>query len=158
MKVSDILRVKGNTLFTVTPEESLANALRTMAELDIGSLVVMNHGEVAGMLTFREVIQAVVRNNGTVGTSLVGTVMDDFPLTCTPDTELDEVRRMMLQRHARYLPVMSQKTLMGVISFYDVAKAVVDSQDFENRMLKAYIRDWPVGEGDEPPTAAAPPQ
>jgi CBS domain-containing protein len=65
---------------------------------------------------------------------------------------------MMLARHARYLPVMSQKTLMGVISFYDVAKAVVDSQDFENRMLKAYIRDWPVGEGDEPPTAGAPPQ
>ena len=51
---------------------------------------------------------------------------------------------MMLQRHARYMPVMEQRTLMGVISFYDVAKAVVDSQDFENRMLKAYIRDWPV--------------
>ena len=118
----------------------------------------MSHGELAGMLTFREVIQAVVRNGGTVGTSLVRTVMDDFPLTCTPETELDEVRRMMLARHARYLPVMSQKTLMGVISFYDVAKAVVDSQDFENRMLKAYIRDWPVGEGDEPPTAGAPPQ
>jgi hypothetical protein len=46
------------------------------------------------------------------------------------------------------MPVVSQRTLMGVISFYDVAKAVVDSQDFENRMLKAYIRDWPVE--DEP--------
>jgi CBS domain-containing protein len=158
MKVSDILRVKGGTLYTVTPEETLANALRTMAESDIGSLCVMSHGELVGMLTFREVIQAVVRNGGTVGTSIVRTVMDDFPLTSTPETELDEVRRMMLARHARYLPVMSQKTLMGVISFYDVAKAVVDSQDFENRMLKAYIRDWPVGEGDEPPTAAAPPQ
>jgi CBS domain-containing protein len=158
MKVIDILRVKGGTLFTVTPDETLANALRTMAELDIGSLCVMSRGELAGMLTFREVIQAVVRNGGAVGTTLVRTVMDDFPLTCTPETELDEVRRMMLQRHARYLPVMSQKTLMGVISFYDVAKAVVDSQDFENRMLKAYIRDWPVGEGDEPPTATAPPQ
>jgi hypothetical protein len=54
--------------------------------------------------------------------------------------------------------VMTEKTLMGVISFYDVAKAVVDSQDFENRMLKAYIRDWPVGEGDEPNTLASPPQ
>lgn len=158
MKVIDILRVKGGTLYTVTPEESLAHALRTMAEMDIGSLVVMSHGDLAGMLTFREVIQAVVRNGGTVGTSIVRTVMDDFPLTCTPETELDEVRRMMLQRHARYMPVMSQKTLMGVISFYDVAKAVVDSQDFENRMLKAYIRDWPVGEGDEPATTAAPPQ
>jgi CBS domain-containing protein len=146
MKVSDILRVKGNTLYTVTPEEPLADALRTMAEMDIGSLVVMSHGEVAGMLTFREVIQAIVRNGGSVGSSVVRTVMDDFPLTCTPETELDEVRRMMLQRHARYMPVMTQKTLMGVISFYDVAKAVVDSQDFENRMLKAYIRDWPVDE------------
>ena len=64
-------------------------------------------------------------------------------------TEIDEVRRMMLGRHARYMPVLDQLTLMGVISFYDVAKAVVDSQDFENRMLKAYIRDWPV---DEPGT------
>ena len=158
MKVSDILRVKGGTLFTVTPDETLAHALRVMAESDIGSLCVMSHGELAGMLTFREVIQAVVRNGGTVGTSIVRSVMEDFPLTCTPETELDEVRRMMLARHARYLPVMSQKTLMGVISFYDVAKAVVDSQDFENRMLKAYIRDWPVGEGDEPPTAGAPAQ
>jgi CBS domain-containing protein len=158
MKVSDILRVKGGTLYTVTPEEALATALRDMAEMDIGSLCVMSHGELVGMLTFREVIQAVVRNGGAVGTTIVRTVMDDFPLTCTPETELDEVRRMMLARHARYLPVMSQKTLMGVISFYDVAKAVVDAQDFENRMLKAYIRDWPVGEGDEPPTASAPPQ
>ena len=149
MKVSDILRVKGSTLFTITPEEPLAEALKTMAGLDIGSLVVMSNGELAGMLTFREVIKAVVRNGGAVGTGTVGTVMDDFPLTCAPDTELDEVRRMMLQRHARYLPVMEQRTLMGVISFYDVAKAVVDSQDFENRMLKAYIRDWPVEEAEE---------
>lgn len=150
MKVSDILRVKGNTLFTVTPEEPLADALRTMAEMDIGSLVVMSHGELAGMLTFREVIKAIVRNGGQVGQTTVRTVMDDFPLTCTPETEIDEVRRMMLQRHARYMPVMDDKTLMGVISFYDVAKAVVDGQDFENRMLKAYIRDWPVDEEPAP--------
>jgi CBS domain-containing protein len=149
MKVSDILRVKGGTLYTITPEEPLADALRTMADLDIGSLVVMSHGDFVGILTFREVIQAVVRNGGAIGDTVVRTVMDDFPLTCTPETELDEVRRMMLQRHARYLPVMDQQTLMGVISFYDVAKAVVDSQDFENRMLKAYIRDWPVEEAEE---------
>ncbi len=130
-----------------------------MADLDIGSLVVMNHGELAGMLTFREVIKAVVRNGGAVGTATVREVMDDVPLTCTPDTEIDEVRRMMLQRHARYMPVMNESTLMGVISFYDVAKAVVDAQDFENRMLKAYIRDWPVGRGRRAqPTAGAPPQ
>jgi CBS domain-containing protein len=146
MKVSDILRVKGGTLYTVTPDQRLHEAVNVMSERDIGSLVVMDHGELTGMLTFREVIQAVVKNGGALGGTLVRSVMDDHPLTCTPETEIDEVRRMMLGRHARYMPVMSQRTLMGVISFYDVAKAVVDGQDFENRMLKAYIRDWPVEE------------
>ena len=148
MKVSDILRVKGGTLFTVSPDHSLQEALITMSERDIGSLVVMDHGDLTGMLTFREVIVALVKNGGSVGNTTVRGAMDDHPLTCTPDTEIDEVRRMMLERHARYMPVMTKRTLMGVISFYDVAKAVVEGQDFENRMLKAYIRDWPVGEAE----------
>jgi CBS domain-containing protein len=146
MKVSDILRVKGNTLYTVTPEEPLANAINVMAEKDIGSLVVMERGELVGMLTFREVILCIVKNGGAVGNALVGSAMDDHPVTCTSETELDEIRRIMLERHARYMPVLDRRMLMGVISFYDVAKAVVDSQNFENRMLKAYIRDWPGGE------------
>ncbi|WP_298923942.1 CBS domain-containing protein [uncultured Ramlibacter sp.] len=150
MKVSDILRVKGSTLYTVTPDEPLATAIDAMAEKDIGSLVVMDHGDLVGMLTFREVIVCIVKNGGVVGSTLVRTAMDDHPLTCTAETELDEVRRMMLERHARYMPVMDRRMLMGVISFYDVAKAVVDSQNFENKMLKAYIRDWPET-GDETP-------
>jgi CBS domain-containing protein len=154
MKVSDILRVKGGTLFTVTPDSPLSEAVVAMSERDIGSLVVMDGGELTGMLTFREVIQAVVKGGGSLGAAVVRSVMDDHPLTCTPETEIDEVRRMMLGRHARYLPVMSQRTLMGVISFYDVAKAVVDGQDFENRMLKAYIRDWPVEEPKDEQTSS----
>ena len=149
MKVADILRVKGSTLYTATPDEELAGATGLMAEKDIGSLVVMEHGELVGMLTFREVIKTLVTNGGSIGTSSVRSAMDDAPLTCTMETELDEVRRMMLERHARYLPVMDKKMLMGVVSFYDVAKAVVDSQNFENKMLKAYIRDWPDMEADQ---------
>ncbi len=151
MKVSDILRVKGSTLYTIPPSQPLATAVTTMSAMDMGSLVVMEHGDLVGMLTFREVIAAVVKNGGTVGTSLVRSVMDDAPLTCTPETDMDEVRRMMLQHHARYMPVLERRTLMGVISFYDVAKAVVDAQDFETRMLKAYIRDWPVADGEAAP-------
>ena len=143
MKVSDILRVKGSTLFTITPDDPLADAVTVMAEKDIGSLVVMEHGDLVGMLTFREIILTLQANGGTVGSTSVRKAMDDAPLTCTAETELDEVRRMMLDRHARYMPVMDKRMLMGVISFYDVAKAVVDSQNFENKMLKAYIRDWP---------------
>ena len=78
----------------------------------------------------------------------------DVVLSCS--YMVDEVRRIMLGRHARYTPVVSDRTLMGVISFYDVARAVVDSQDFENRMLKAYIRDWPVESRDELPSSQKP--
>ena len=146
MKVSDILRVKGNTLYTVTPDEPLKESLAVMAERDIGSLVVMEHGDLVGMLTFREVIVTIVGNGGQIGGTSVRKAMDDAPVTCTLETELDEIRRIMLERHARYMPVMDKGMLMGVISFYDVAKAVVDSQNFENKMLKAYIRDWPAEE------------
>ncbi len=149
MKVSDILRVKGGTLYTATPEDLLSNAMKVMAENDIGSLVVMSNSKVVGMLTFREVIQTIVKNGGTAGTTTVWKSMDNGPLTCTMETELDEVRRMMLDRHARYMPVLDKMMLMGVISFYDVARAVVDGQNFENKMLKAYIRDWPAGDETE---------
>lgn len=143
MKVSDILRVKGHALYTITPEDSLADAARIMSEKDIGSLVVMSHERVVGILTFREVIEATVRNGGSFGTTTVYRAMNAGPLICTLETELDEVRRMMVDHHARYLPVIDKQMLQGVISFYDVAKTVVDRQDFENRMLKAYIKDWP---------------
>ena len=146
MKVSDILRLNGTTLYTTTPLAPLVEAVQTMADHDLGSILVMDHGDLVGILTFREVILALNVNGGVLGQATVRSAMDDHPLTCSPDTELDEVRRMMLERHARYLPVLNKRELMGVVSFYDVAKAVVDSQNFENQMLKAYIRDWPSEE------------
>ena len=155
MKVSDILRVKGNTLYTATPDEPLAHAVAVMAEKDLGSLVIMEYGDLVGMLTFREVIQMLVKNGGSLGTTIVRTAMDDAPMTCTNETDIDEVRRMMLGSHARYMPVMDNRMLMGVISFYDVAKIVVDTQNFENKMLKAYIHDWPE-EGAAAAAALAP--
>ena len=144
MKVSEILQVKGNILYTVTPDQSLADAVSTMADKDIGSLVVMEFGELVGVLTFREVLKSLHMNDGAVGAGTVRKHMDDHPITVTPDTEVNEVRRIMLEKHARYLPVMDAKILLGVISFYDVARAVLEAQSFENKMLKAYIRDWPV--------------
>jgi CBS domain-containing protein len=146
MKVSDILRFKGATLYTVSPETALSAAVQVMAEKDIGSLVVMEYSKLVGMLTFREVIETLAKNLGALGAINVGEVMEQAPLTFTSETDLDEVRRMMLEKHARYLPVMDDATLMGIISFYDVAKAVVEAQSFENTMLKAYIRDWPTEE------------
>jgi CBS domain-containing protein len=143
MHVSDILKVKGNALYTVTPDMRLVDAANTMADHDLGSLVVMEQGRLVGMLTFREILRVLRTNSGNLGAAIIRDVMEKHPLTCVPEVGVDDVRRMMLADHTRYLPVMDGRMLMGVISFYDVAKTVVEQQGFENRMLKAYIRDWP---------------
>ena len=144
MKVSEILKVKGNILYTVPPDTSLIDAINLMTEKDIGSLVVMSNGSLAGLLTFREVMRAVHANQGSVGQGTVGEHMARDVLTMSPDTDVNEIRRLMLERHARYVPVMDGKVLLGVMSFYDVAKSVLEAQNFENTLLKAYIRDWPA--------------
>lgn len=143
LKVSEILRVKGNTLYTASPDMPVAQAIQTMSEQDIGSLVIMDHGTLGGMLTFREIIRHVNANNGEVGTTAIRSIMDDAPVSISPNTDAAEVQRLMLEKHARYVPVMDGPVLMGVISFYDMAQAIVAAQKFENSMLKAYIRDWP---------------
>jgi len=144
LKVSEILRVKGHALYTATPDTAVREALAIMSEQDIGSLVVMDHGELAGMVTFREIIRHLHTNGCEVGAATVRSIMDDAPVSVTPNTSADEVQRLMLDKHARYIPVMDGPVLLGVISFYDMAQAVVAAQQFENDMLKAYIRDWPT--------------
>lgn len=148
MKVSEILKVKGNILFTVSPETSIIQAVNTMAEKDIGSLVVIEFGKLVGMLTFREILKTLQKNNGSICFSIVRKYMNHHPISVTPDTDLNELRHIMLRKHARYVPIINSKTLLGVMSFYDVAKAVLDAQGFENKMLKAYIGDWPVEQED----------
>ncbi|MEI2414876.1 CBS domain-containing protein [Orrella sp. JC864] len=147
LRVSEILRVKGNTLYTATPDMPVSQAIQTMSEQDIGSLVIMEHGMLAGMLTFREILRHIHRAQGDFGDYTVRAIMDDAPVSVTPNTSADEVQRLMLEKHARYIPVMDGPVLLGVISFYDMARAIVAAQQFENNMLKAYIRDWPVEEG-----------
>jgi len=147
MQVREILRVKGATLFTTTPQQALGDAVAAMAEHDVGSLVVMSGGKMVGMLTFREIIAATHQHKSGFGALLVGDVMVKDPVTAGPDMEADDLRRLLIEKHMRYLPVMDGGTLMGVVSFLDVAKAVLDEKQFENRMLKSYIKNWPGGEG-----------
>lgn len=143
LKVSEILRVKGDTLYTGTPDMPVEKAVQSMSELDIGSLVIMEHGQLVGMLTFRELIRHWHAHPEQTGNYTVRSIMDDAPVSVTPNTSADEVQRLMLDNHARYIPVMDGPVLLGVISFFDMARAIVHAQEFENKMLKAYIRDWP---------------
>lgn len=143
MQVREIISLKGGTLYTATPQQTLASAIDTMADLDVGSLVVMDGGKMAGMLTFREVILALKAHDSCPVGVTVGEVMVKDPVVANPTMEANELRRLMIEKHSRYLPVVEGNTLMGVISFLDVAKAVLEEQNFENKMLKSYIKNWP---------------
>jgi len=143
MLVSEILRIKGSTLFTATPEGSVQDAVKVMAQHDIGSLVIMDHGRMAGVLTFAEVLRALSDRGGALGDLKIADICQRDPLTAAPSIDVMELRRTMLERHARYVPVMDGSILQGVVSFHDVAKAVYEEQVFENRMLKSYINESP---------------
>ena len=76
----------------------------------------------------------------------VSEVMNSNPTTTSLNMEIDELRRLMNDCGERYLPCVEKKKVLGVVSFHDVARAMLTAQDFENKMLKAYIQDWPESE------------
>jgi len=144
MQVKEILRVKGNRLITAEPGGRAVDAVKTMADQNLGSLVVLDQGRMAGMLTFHELLATLAKRGGALGEVKVSEIMVRDPVTASPEMEVNDLRRTMLDTGARYLPVMQESKLIGVISFRDVAKAVLEEQDFENKMLKGYIKNWPA--------------
>ena len=144
MQVREILRVKGNRLLTIEPAGRAADAVKVMAEQNLGSLIVQDQGRMVGVLTFREILLAMARRGAGIGEVRVAEIMVRDPVTAAPDMEVNDLRRAMLDSGARYLPVVHEGKLLGVISFRDVAKAVLEEQDFENKMLKGYIKNWPA--------------
>ncbi|NOL48895.1 CBS domain-containing protein [Pelistega europaea] len=141
LKANEILRVKGDVLYTISPDASVQEAIDIMGEQDIGSLVVLEHGELVGMLTFREVMRFLQQKRDIASATVRG-IMDDHPVSVTPNTDVAEVQRLMLNLHIRYMPIMDGPTLLGVISLYDMTKALIELEKFENNMLKAYIKNW----------------
>jgi CBS domain-containing protein len=144
MQVKEILRVKGTRLVSIEPSGRVADAVRIMAGENLGSLVVMDQGRMVGVLTFHELLQAIAAGGGALGELKVVEIMVRDPVSTTPEMEVNDLRRTMLESGARYLPVVQDGKLLGVISFRDVAKAVLEEQDFENKMLKGYIKNWPA--------------
>jgi len=144
MQVKEILRVKGSRLLSIEPSGRAVDAVATMAKENLGSLVVLERGRMIGVLTFHEILRALADRAGTLGDTRVSELMVRDPVCAAPDMEVNDLRRTMLESGARYLPVMQEGKLLGVISFRDVAKAVLEEQDFENKMLKGYIKNWPA--------------
>ncbi len=151
MEVKEVLQVKDSALFAVHPDSPLSEAVIMMADNDIGSVIVMEGGKLAGMLTFREVMAILAKRQTErrvgptppIAEILVLEAMDRNPRTADPDMDVDELRRIMVDSHTRYVPVMEGDTIVGIVSFHDVAKAVLEERNLENKLLKAYIKDWP---------------
>jgi CBS domain-containing protein len=146
MIIRDILKAKGGTIFSVAPGAAVSEALGLMVKNDIGSLVVMESAKMAGMLTFREVLRALDANKGNLAGLKVSDVMIKNPACGNPEDSLESLRELMNKDHIRYLPVKEGDKLLGVISFHDVANAVIKETTFHNRLLKSYIKNWPEPE------------
>jgi CBS domain-containing protein len=144
MQVKEILRVKGSRLLSIEPSGRAVDAVTTMATENLGSLVVLERGRMIGILTFHEILRALAERAGALGDTRVADLMVRDPVCAAPEMEVNDLRRTMLESGARYLPVLQGDKLLGVISFRDVAKAVLEEQDFENKMLKGYIKNWPA--------------
>ena len=144
MQVKEILRVKGSRLLSIEPSGRAVDAVATMARENLGSLLVLERGRMIGVLTFHEILRALADRGGALGDTRVSELMVRDPVCAAPEMEVNDLRRTMLESGARYLPVMQEGKLLGVISFRDVAKAVLEEQDFENKMLKGYIKNWPA--------------
>ncbi|MBP8277994.1 MAG: CBS domain-containing protein [Propionivibrio sp.] len=154
MNVREILKLKDTALYTVSPNAPIADAIALMDENDVGAVVVIDGGNVVGMLTFKEVIAILARRLKERYTGPTPPILEIFvheamyanPPSATPDMDVDELRRLMLDSKARYVPVMDGKTVICVISLRDIAKAVLEERTLENKVLKAYIKDWPEKE------------
>ena len=98
----------------------------------------------AGMLTFREVLRALRETGGSLADLVSREVMVRDPVCGAPSDTIDELRDLMTRHHIRYLPVKDGVELVGIISFHDVAKAVIKETSMENRLLRRYIESQPA--------------
>ncbi|MCH9705731.1 MAG: CBS domain-containing protein [Proteobacteria bacterium] len=147
MKVKDILATKKRRgqILRVQVVDQVAQAVQIMVEHDTGSVAVYEDDSFIGMLTFREVLIAIHKEGFASAEKIAcGDVVERGGHCTTPEDSVDQIRNIMTSQHVRYLPVVQDGHLTDVISFYDVARSVAKAVDFENRMLKEYISDWPT--------------
>lgn len=144
MIVREILAFKGGETFSITPEKPVTEAIQQMVERNIGSLIVLDSaGKMVGIITERDILRAVHKYACDLNKYKVTDLMTTRLIVGGPDDSVDHLRSMMTENHVRHLPVVEGGTLLGVISFHDVAKACLNEANFQNKLLKGYIKNWP---------------
>jgi len=147
MNVSKILKKKGNTCQSTTPDTLLVDAVRVMMQGRIGSLVVMEDGKLVSIITERDVMHAVDKYGPDLGQVRVKDLMAKQLVTCSTKDSVDKIMDSMLhnstKRRIRHLPVVENGELLGLISIGDVVEVLLTETRFENQLLKNYIKNWP---------------
>ena len=139
MKVSDILRNKGSEVWSVGPAATVRDALELMSAKGIGALVVLDAGEVVGILSERDYAREVELKGHTAAATLVGAIMTSKVAYVEPDNTLEECMAVMTHKRIRHLPVVDGGRLVGLVSIGDVVKAIISHQQFLIEQLEHYI-------------------
>jgi len=143
MHINDILAEKGGEIYAVTSGQSLLDAVTVMMEHNIGSVLVMDENRLAGILTNRHILSALRENGDVVTQYQVNDLMSAEVITCSPGDSIDQALQVMNQYQIRYLPVIEEGQLCGIVSMGDLVNASNNACWFENRLLKRYIKTWP---------------
>lgn len=143
MIIRDILTIKSDEICAISPTQTVADAVQKMVAHDVGSLVVRQEGVMVGLLTERDVLRGLSKLGGDFVTHKVSDMMVTEPIIGSPADTVDYVRGVMTENRVSHLPVMEGDCLLGIISFHDVARACLNEADFENKLLKRYIKHWP---------------
>jgi IMP dehydrogenase len=138
-KVSNILKRKGSNVITITPDITVLDALKQMAEKNIGSIVVVDNGEYIGLLTERDYARKVILKGKSSTSTFVSEIMTTGLPRITPDNSVDTCMQIMSENNIRYLPVFENDQLAGIISINDVIKETIITQEEMIAHLQNYI-------------------
>ena len=136
MKVEHILRRKGADVVTVGPEMNLKLAAHKLLVENISALVVIEGGEIAGLVSEREIARGLARHGETLARMTVREVMTEHVVTCAPDDDLRRVMTLMTQHRVRHLPVMRDGRLSGIVSIGDAVKYRLEELELETNVLR----------------------
>lgn len=147
--VQDILKSKGNTVWSVSPDAPVFEALSIMAEKEIGALPVIEHGRLMGIISERDYARKVVLQGKFSRDTTVKEIMSQAVIYVKPSYTVEECMALMTNKRIRHLPVYDKEGLQGIISIGDVVKAEIDEKEFVIDQLMHYIKDTPAIETDK---------
>jgi CBS domain-containing protein len=140
MRISDLLRVKGTKVITVTPDTKVRGLLQVLADEKIGAVVVSADGaSVDGIVSERDVVRAFAQRGAAVMSEPVTEIYTAQVRTVAPETSLDDVMRLMTEHRMRHAPVVIDGALSGLVSIGDVVKSRIDELETERTALSDYI-------------------